>query len=40
MSNYDAPVSVKTPAPGETADISALEERLRGSEPGSGAGNT
>ncbi|BDH15509.1 hypothetical protein [Streptomyces hygroscopicus] len=39
MSNYDTPVSVKTPAPGETADISALEELLQGSRSGSGSGS-
>ncbi|MGY5132895.1 hypothetical protein ACWGJW_10880 [Streptomyces nigrescens] len=32
LSNYDTPVSTKTPAPGDTADISVLEERLRGSQ--------
>ncbi|MFF8784208.1 hypothetical protein [Streptomyces sp. NPDC015125] len=29
LSNYDTPVSTKTPAPGDTADISVLENRLK-----------
>ncbi|WP_432002111.1 hypothetical protein [Streptomyces sioyaensis] len=32
MSNYGTPVSTKTPAPDRTADISALEELMRGSQ--------
>ncbi|BCK69090.1 hypothetical protein Srufu_030430 [Streptomyces libani subsp. rufus] len=32
LSNYDTPVSSKTPAPGDTADISVLEDRIQGSE--------
>ncbi|MFG2828999.1 hypothetical protein ACGFWI_16315 [Streptomyces sp. NPDC048434] len=31
LSNYDTPVSTKTPAPSSTADISVLEDQLRGS---------
>ncbi|GES31290.1 hypothetical protein AB0G60_13600 [Streptomyces angustmyceticus] len=32
LSDYDTPVSTKTPAPGETADISALEDLMKGSQ--------
>ncbi|MCF3148670.1 hypothetical protein IQ293_36365, partial [Streptomyces platensis] len=32
LSDYDTPVSTKTPAPGDTADISVLEDRIQGSE--------
>ncbi|MDT0457648.1 hypothetical protein RM550_18205 [Streptomyces sp. DSM 41527] len=32
LSNYNTPVSTKTPAPGDTADISVLENRLKGSQ--------
>ncbi|MEU6327285.1 hypothetical protein ABZ851_08365 [Streptomyces sp. NPDC047049] len=32
LSNYNTPVSTKTPAPGDTADISVLEDRLRESQ--------
>ncbi|MEW1753781.1 hypothetical protein ACIQU1_11800 [Streptomyces angustmyceticus] len=32
LSNYDTPVSTKTPAPGETADISALDDLMKGSQ--------
>ncbi|MFI5523095.1 hypothetical protein [Streptomyces platensis] len=32
LSNYDTPVATKTPAPGDTADISVLEDALRGSQ--------
>ncbi|MFG2491372.1 hypothetical protein ACGFSD_09970 [Streptomyces caniferus] len=32
LSNYDTPVSTKTPAPDETADIAALDDLLKGSQ--------
>lgn len=32
LSNYDTPVSTKTPAPGDTADISVLEKLLKDSQ--------
>ncbi|MGW7575270.1 hypothetical protein [Streptomyces sp. NPDC054765] len=32
LSNYDTPVSATTPPPGKTADISALENQLQGSQ--------
>ncbi|MEU9116728.1 hypothetical protein AB0D04_34520 [Streptomyces sp. NPDC048483] len=32
LSNYDQPVPSKTPPPGKTVDISALEERVEGSQ--------
>lgn len=32
LSNYNTPVSTKTPAPGDTADISVLEKQLKGSQ--------
>ncbi|MFJ9415771.1 hypothetical protein ACIRPT_16575 [Streptomyces sp. NPDC101227] len=32
LSNYDKPVSAKTPPPGKTVDISVLEERLQGTQ--------
>ncbi|MFG2135526.1 hypothetical protein [Streptomyces sp. NPDC048650] len=34
MSDYDRPVSSKTPPPGDTVDISVLEDALQGQNPG------